>query len=129
VVSFTSRPLYPQGKSPWYPLDRRPGGPQSHSGHGGEEKNSQPLPGIEPQNPNHPAHSPVLYQLSYHGSLNLIISYKNVDFNMEISSVKTKIVVFQGRVNIYCKIFIYSKLLYKFFIYFIVIFLVKIEEH
>jgi hypothetical protein len=22
VVSFTSRPLYPQGKSPWYPLDR-----------------------------------------------------------------------------------------------------------
>jgi len=22
VVSFTPRPLYPQGKSPWYPLDR-----------------------------------------------------------------------------------------------------------
>jgi hypothetical protein len=47
VVSFTSRPLYPQGKSPWYPLDRRLGGPQSRSGHGGEEKNSQPLSGIE----------------------------------------------------------------------------------
>jgi hypothetical protein len=30
--------LYPQGKSPWYPLDRSPGGPQSHSGCGGEEK-------------------------------------------------------------------------------------------
>jgi len=28
-----------EGKSPWYPLDRRLGGPQSHSGHGGEEKN------------------------------------------------------------------------------------------
>jgi hypothetical protein len=28
VVSFTLRPLYPQGKSPWYPLDRRLGGPQ-----------------------------------------------------------------------------------------------------
>jgi hypothetical protein len=27
VVSFTSRPLYPQGKSPWCPLDRRLGGP------------------------------------------------------------------------------------------------------
>jgi hypothetical protein len=26
VVSFTSRPLYPQGKSPWYPLDRKLGG-------------------------------------------------------------------------------------------------------
>jgi len=38
----------PQGKSPWYPFDRRLGGAQSHSGHGGEEKNSQPLPGIKP---------------------------------------------------------------------------------
>jgi hypothetical protein len=38
----------PQGKSPSYPLDRRLGGPQSRSGRGGEEKNSQPPPGIEP---------------------------------------------------------------------------------
>jgi len=28
-------------------LDRRLGGPQSQSGHSGEEKNSQPPPGIE----------------------------------------------------------------------------------
>jgi hypothetical protein len=43
------------GKSLWYPLDRRLGGPQSHSGHGGdEEKNSQSLPGIEPYNPDLP---------------------------------------------------------------------------
>jgi hypothetical protein len=47
VVSFTLRPLYPQGKRPSYPLDRRLGGPQSRSGRGGEEKNSQPPPGIE----------------------------------------------------------------------------------
>jgi hypothetical protein len=46
--SFTPRPLYPHGKSPWYPLDRRLHGPQSQSGRGGEEKNSQPLPGLEP---------------------------------------------------------------------------------
>jgi len=26
AVSFTFRPLYPQRKSPWYPLDRRLGG-------------------------------------------------------------------------------------------------------
>jgi hypothetical protein len=32
----------PQGKSLWYPLDRRLGGTQSRSGRGGEEKNSQP---------------------------------------------------------------------------------------
>jgi hypothetical protein len=38
----------PQGKSPWYPLDRRLGGPQNRFGRGGEEKNSQPPPGIEP---------------------------------------------------------------------------------
>jgi hypothetical protein len=38
VVSFTPRPLYHQGKSPWYPLDRRLGRPQSRSGGGGEEK-------------------------------------------------------------------------------------------
>jgi hypothetical protein len=42
------RPLYPQGKSPWYPLDRSLGGIQSRSGRGGEEKNSQLLPGLEP---------------------------------------------------------------------------------
>jgi hypothetical protein len=40
VVSFTPRPLYPQGKSPWYPLDRRLSGPQNRSGRGGEEKNA-----------------------------------------------------------------------------------------
>jgi hypothetical protein len=48
VVSFTSRPLYPRGKSPWYPLNWRLGGPQSRSKHGGEDKNSQSPPGIEP---------------------------------------------------------------------------------
>jgi len=35
--------LYPHRKSPWYPLDGKLGGPQSLSGHGDEEKNSQPL--------------------------------------------------------------------------------------
>jgi hypothetical protein len=69
VVSFTPRPLYPQRKSPWYLLDRRLGGSQSRCGRGGEEKNSQPPPGIEPQNPDRPAHSPTLYRLNYHGSV------------------------------------------------------------
>jgi len=47
VASFTPLPLYLQGKSPLYPLDRRLDGPQSRSGRGDEEKNSQPPPGIE----------------------------------------------------------------------------------
>jgi hypothetical protein len=38
----------PQGKSPWHPLERKLGGPQSRSARGGEERNSQPPPGIEP---------------------------------------------------------------------------------
>jgi hypothetical protein len=42
VVSFTPRPIYSQGKSPWYPLDRRLSGLQSRCGRGGEDKNSQP---------------------------------------------------------------------------------------
>jgi hypothetical protein len=42
-------PLYPQRKSPYCPLDRRLGGPQSRFGRGGEEKNFHPLPGLDPQ--------------------------------------------------------------------------------
>jgi hypothetical protein len=38
---------------------------QSRSGRGGEEKNSQPPPGIEPPNRDRPARSQSLYGLSY----------------------------------------------------------------
>jgi hypothetical protein len=38
VVRFTLLPLYPRGKSPRYPLDRRLGAPQNQSGQRGEEK-------------------------------------------------------------------------------------------
>jgi hypothetical protein len=51
VVSFTPRPLYPQGKSPRYPLDRRRGGPQSRSGCGGEEKIPSPRRESNPRTP------------------------------------------------------------------------------
>jgi hypothetical protein len=68
VVSFTLQPLYPQGKSPPYPLDRRLGGLQSRSGHGVEEKNSQPPPGIEPRSSDRPARNQSLYRLRYRGS-------------------------------------------------------------
>jgi hypothetical protein len=46
VLSFTPQTLYPQGKS-WYRLDRRLDEPQSRSGCGGEDKNSQTVPGLE----------------------------------------------------------------------------------
>jgi len=50
VVSFTTRPLYPQGRSPRYPLGRRLDGPQGRSGLGVEEKKpcpyTEPIPGL-----------------------------------------------------------------------------------
>jgi hypothetical protein len=50
VASFMPCLLYPCCKSPWYPLDRRLGGPQSQSGCSGKEKTpTLPLLGIEPQ--------------------------------------------------------------------------------
>jgi hypothetical protein len=48
VVRFISRQFYLQRKSPSNSLDRRLGGPQSWSGCGGEEKNSQLPPELEP---------------------------------------------------------------------------------
>jgi hypothetical protein len=42
VARFTPRSLYPRGKSPRYPLDRRPGGLHSRSGRGSEEKHLCP---------------------------------------------------------------------------------------
>jgi hypothetical protein len=58
----------PPGKEFLVPWDRSLGGLQSRSGRGGEEKNSQTPPEIEPWNPDRPARSPALYRLSYHGS-------------------------------------------------------------
>jgi hypothetical protein len=58
MVSFTRRPPYPQGKSPWYQLDRRLGGLQNRSGCGDEKF---PAP-AGTRNPGHPARSLALYR-------------------------------------------------------------------
>jgi hypothetical protein len=47
MVNFTLRSLYPQGKSPRYPLDRKLGGPQGRYQRDDKKKNSEPLPGLE----------------------------------------------------------------------------------
>jgi hypothetical protein len=51
VVSFTPRPLYPQGMSPLYPMGRKLGGIQKSSGRGGAEKNSQSPQESNPRTP------------------------------------------------------------------------------
>jgi hypothetical protein len=66
VVTFTPRPLYPRTKSPWYPLDRRLGGPQNRSGRLGEEKNLAPT-GTRTPTPRPTSRSQSLYRLSYPG--------------------------------------------------------------
>jgi hypothetical protein len=49
VVSLTRWRLYHCGKSPWYPLNRTLGGPQSRFWRCGVEKNMLPLTEIEPR--------------------------------------------------------------------------------
>jgi hypothetical protein len=75
VVSFTPWPLYPQRKRLRYPLDRRLGGPQRRAGHGVDEKNFQPPPGIELRSSDRLARSQPLYRLSY-GSLDIDTAYE-----------------------------------------------------
>jgi hypothetical protein len=67
---FTPPPLYTQGKSSQYPLDRKLSGPQSRSGHGGEEKNYQPLPGLKPL-----VIQPVVQRYTSESSENIKLSY------------------------------------------------------
>jgi len=55
VTNFIPWPLYPQGKNPQYPWNRKLGGPQSWSGPFGEEK--IPLHPSWNQNTSHPAHN------------------------------------------------------------------------
>jgi hypothetical protein len=101
VVSFTSLPLYPQEKSPWYPLalvesDWSASRPcrfihreRAHGTHwiggwvgprGGlddmEKWKFLILPGLEPRPLGRPARSQSLYRLRYRGSI-IVITYKS----------------------------------------------------
>jgi hypothetical protein len=77
-----SSQLYTQVKSPWYQLDRRLGGPQSRC-ECGEEKNSQPLPGLKLLiiQPIAQCYTTELYQLLKVSSIYLI-KYKMVQIKV-----------------------------------------------
>jgi hypothetical protein len=73
VVSFTPLLLYPRGKGPRYPLDRRLIGPQSRSGRFGEEKILDPTrlelrPSVvQPVASSYPGFPPTLTTRNYAG--------------------------------------------------------------
>jgi hypothetical protein len=73
VVSSMARPIYPQGKSPLYPLDRRLGwAPEPvWAGWWGEKIPAS----IETRIPNHPARRPLLYHWAIPASWNITWRY------------------------------------------------------
>jgi hypothetical protein len=74
---FNAPAVLSPGKEPPVPTGQEAGWAHNLSGRGGEEKNSQPPPGIEPKNPDRPARSPELHRLSYQGSsMELVIYFK-----------------------------------------------------
>jgi hypothetical protein len=99
VVSFTPRPLYPRGKSLWYRLDRRLGGPQNQSVWC-EEKILDPT-GTWTLDPFRcPSHSHSLYQRHYPGSLNFyFLSFSIILFFIIILPCH---VFFDFRVQVHC---------------------------
>jgi hypothetical protein len=75
-VSYTPRTLYPRGKSPRYPLDRRLGGPQNRSGRRGEEENlaatGTRTPTSQPSSPLPVAIPTMLSRLLYRMKMDII---------------------------------------------------------
>jgi hypothetical protein len=85
VVSFTPRPLYPQGKSPWFTSDRRLVGPRA--GLNAVAKRKIPNPFRE-SNPSRPARSLVCI-LTYclHWSQYTLLSVSSVSPFLVIPSI------------------------------------------
>jgi hypothetical protein len=68
MVSFTTRPLYPQRNSPWYPLDRRLGKPQEPVWMMWKRENSWSYQDLNFKPLGFPACSQSLYRLHYPNS-------------------------------------------------------------
>jgi hypothetical protein len=92
-----SQPLYHQGKSPWYPLDRMVGELQGQSGCSSEEKNSQPLPGLEP---------PIIQLIDqcyttekYYKIIKVILKVKKQHYNRLIAECDDKIKITWNKIK------------------------------
>jgi hypothetical protein len=85
MVSITPWPLYPLGKGPRYPLDRRLVGPQSRVD-AVEKRTFLPVPGLELRPLGRPARSMSLYRLSYTAST-LILLVKQAACNLKMEAI------------------------------------------
>jgi hypothetical protein len=89
VVRFTIRPLYPQGKTPRYPLDTRLGGPQSLSGRSVEDTNFH---AHRESNPDHSIIQPLARRYTELSPVIMwVLNYNNDDDSSD-SNVNTFIV-------------------------------------
>jgi hypothetical protein len=95
----------PPGNESWYPLDRRQGGPQSWSGHGVEENNSQPPTGIEPRSIDRPTRSQSLHRLSYPDSSYALVHIFNCECSVRVIMlclclIPYKTLIFMLQINV-----------------------------
>jgi hypothetical protein len=110
AVSFTTRPLYPQGKNLRYPLDRRMGVHQTRSGCCDVEKNH--LPCWE-SNPVCSVRSPSLCRLSYrdsHSFISFVITAVRSSHLAQISWKLYEISFKQSKIIILSQITYYDNL-------------------
>jgi hypothetical protein len=91
VVSFVARPLYPV-----YPLVGRLVGPQSRSGRGGEEKNFQPPPRLEPPSPDRPALSLVAIPIELSQLCKVLSMFVICNAIQKIVTIRMKLNVIGG---------------------------------
>jgi hypothetical protein len=105
VESFTPRTLYPRGKSPWYPLERRLGGPRAGLDNL-EKRKFFTLTGLELQPLGRPARNQSLYRVCYPGSRSnnhkiLNLPYPNFCQPYRLSKLQHRIII------LYCSILLY----------------------
>jgi hypothetical protein len=84
VVNFTPLALYPRGKSPRYPLDRRLGGSQSRSGRYGEVKILDPT-GARTRPLCRPAHRQSQYRVRYSRSSHYYVNHQVTGYLVFVS--------------------------------------------
>jgi len=96
VVSLMPQLFYPWVKSYWNPLNRKLGGPQIQSGHGGDEKALQHCPSWE-LNPDHPAHNKY-FKFKWECNFKALVIFPKVSFLDPINSESIVLLLFSANI-------------------------------